>query len=119
MSPACLTLSKTQAARGSPAFAPGLPQTPAQQHREDGCVESDFAEAPFARAHPEMVQHAQHRHRIHQPVQGLASAWRPSALIARLNEVAASGSISSSALKPTRMKGRLAMSRAIALKSRP
>jgi hypothetical protein len=35
----------------------------------------------------------------------------PSALMARLNEVAASGSISSSAAVPTRMKGRLGMSR--------
>jgi len=39
--------------------------------------------------------------------------------MARLNEVAASGSISSSARKPTSANGRLGMSRAITAASKP
>jgi hypothetical protein len=43
----------------------------------------------------------------------------PSALMARLNEVAASGIISSSAVKPTSANGRFGMSRTMASSSKP
>ena len=43
----------------------------------------------------------------------------PSALTARLNEVAASGVSSRNAVKPTRMNGRLAMSLAMSGASNP
>ncbi len=93
------------------ARAPRLPQSPAEQQRDDQprrrpprrsrswrCASRRSAAGRAARSHTPAGAAA-------------ASAPRPSARIARLKEVAASGSISSSASVPTSTKGRFGMSR--------
>jgi TRAP-type mannitol/chloroaromatic compound transport system permease large subunit len=73
---------------------------PAQQQRvQDDGIDHHLGKVVLARAHPEEVQQAQQRDDVDRAVQACQRA-APSALMARLNEVAASGSISSSAACP-------------------
>jgi hypothetical protein len=93
-------------------------QPPAQQHRNERGVHATSAKVVLAGAHPEEVQQRQQRHGVDRRCSACQRA-APRRRMARLNEVAASGSISSSASVPTRMKLRLAMSGRMSATSNP
>jgi hypothetical protein len=114
-----IILSRGQPHRRFCRWAPARPQPPAEQHTDDQRVDGHLGKVVLAGAHPEEVQQAEQRDAVDDAVQGLPAPPRPARLMARLNEVAASGSMLSSAALPTRMKGRLAMSARILPRSSP
>ena len=117
-------LERLQAGRGAGlrcarALPARIPDAPAQQHGDDRGIDERLRRSRSCPRASRRSAAGPARRSGRPACAASASACAPSALIARLNEVAASGVSSTKALKPTRMNGRLAMSLAISARSKP